>query len=140
MILFFFFLLCSAGIRSSAPFISSRWGFSYVELEARHPHSHASGDSILEGLSEYKGCTPSDVTFPLQFLCQLALCEIIRHSIMHPDNQLEAAIKNGFNPKSLMALELTTVNEPVRTILEKYSNIPASQILQHVTDLVSRPM
>lgn len=94
----------------------------------------------VEGLLGYKGCTPSDVIFPLQFLYQLTLCEIIRHSIMHPDSQLEVAIKNGFNPKSLMALELTTVNEPVRTILEKYSNIPAAQILQHVTELVSRPM
>lgn len=56
---------------------------------------------------------------------------------MHPDNQLETAIKNGFDPKSLMALELTKVNEPVRTILEEYSRVPAGQVLQHVTELVS---
>nr|UPX44787.1 hypothetical protein FAC4K13_04 [Penicillium camemberti] len=57
---------------------------------------------------------------------------------MHPNNQLETAIKNGFDPKSLMALELTKVNEPVRTILEEYSRVPAGQVLQHVTELRDR--
>ncbi|KAJ5902878.1 hypothetical protein N7495_003406 [Penicillium taxi] len=57
---------------------------------------------------------------------------------MHPDSQLETALENGFNPKSLLALELTKVNEPARTILEEYSKIPAAEILQHVTDLRDR--
>lgn len=56
---------------------------------------------------------------------------------MHPDHQLETAVKNGFDPKCLMALDLTKVNEPVRTILEEYSRVPAARILQHVTELVS---
>lgn len=56
---------------------------------------------------------------------------------MHPDSQLETAVQNGFDPKSLYSLELTKVNEPVRKILEQYSKIPAPLILQHVKDLVS---
>lgn len=56
---------------------------------------------------------------------------------MHPDSQLETAIEKGFDPKSLYSAELTKVNEPIRTILEQYSKIPAAQILQHVQDLVS---
>jgi hypothetical protein len=56
---------------------------------------------------------------------------------MHPDYQLETAIQKGFDPKSLYTAELTQVNEPVRTILEIYSKIPADEILQHVKDLVS---
>ncbi|KAJ5388993.1 uncharacterized protein N7496_000061 [Penicillium cataractarum] len=57
---------------------------------------------------------------------------------MHPDSQLETAIQKGFDPKSLYSAELTNVNEPVRTILEQYSKIPAAQILQHVKDLKDR--
>ena len=56
---------------------------------------------------------------------------------MHPDSQLETAVQNGFDPKSLYSLELTKVNEPVRKILEQHSKIPAPLILQHVKDLVS---
>jgi hypothetical protein len=56
--------------------------------------------------------------------------------IMHPDSQLETAVKSGFDPKSLYSTELTEVNEPARTIIEKYSKIPADNILQHVKDLV----
>lgn len=59
---------------------------------------------------------------------------------MHPDSQLETAIQKGFDPKSLYSAELTNVNEPVRTILEQYSKIPAAEILQHVKDLVSNPL
>lgn len=55
---------------------------------------------------------------------------------MHPDSQLETAVKNGFDPKSLYSTELTKVNEPARTILEQYSKIPAEKVLQHVKDLV----
>lgn len=55
---------------------------------------------------------------------------------MHPDTQLQSAVKDGFDPKSLYSTELTKVNEPARTILEKYSKIPAENILQHVKDLV----
>ncbi|KAJ5282944.1 hypothetical protein N7497_001892 [Penicillium chrysogenum] len=57
---------------------------------------------------------------------------------MHPDSQLETAVKSGFDPKSLYSTELTKVNEPARTILEKYSKIPADNILQHVKDLRDR--
>jgi hypothetical protein len=56
---------------------------------------------------------------------------------MHPDAQLKAAVNNGFDPKSLCQPRLTTVKEPVRTILEKHGSIPADKIVDHVNELVS---
>ncbi|KAL4902295.1 hypothetical protein BDW74DRAFT_62756 [Aspergillus multicolor] len=57
---------------------------------------------------------------------------------MHPDSQLESAIKNGFKPESLYSLQPIQVKEPVWTILQQYSGIPAAKILQHVQDLRDR--
>jgi hypothetical protein len=55
---------------------------------------------------------------------------------MHPDSQLKDAVTKGFDPKLLYNPHLDHVGEPVRTILEEYSNIPADKILQHVRQLV----
>ncbi|KAL2783209.1 hypothetical protein BJX66DRAFT_345152 [Aspergillus keveii] len=57
---------------------------------------------------------------------------------MHPDAQLKAAVNNGFDPKSLCQPRLTTIKEPVRTILEKHGNIPADRIVDHVNELRDR--
>lgn len=58
---------------------------------------------------------------------------------MHPDSQLQNAVTKGFDPKLLYDPNLDHVEEPVRSILEEYSNIPADQILEHVRQLVSTP-
>jgi hypothetical protein len=55
---------------------------------------------------------------------------------MHPDSQLKDAVTKGFDPKLLYNPDLDHVGEPVRTILEEYSNIPADKILHHVRQLV----
>ncbi|KAL2842987.1 hypothetical protein BJX68DRAFT_270315 [Aspergillus pseudodeflectus] len=57
---------------------------------------------------------------------------------MHPDAQLKAAVKNGFDPNTLCQKRLTTVKEPVRTILEKQGKIPADKIVDHVNELRDR--
>ena len=59
---------------------------------------------------------------------------------MHPDSQLQDAVTKGFDPKSLYDPNLDQVDEPVRSILEEYSNIPADKILEHVRQLVSTPI
>lgn len=56
---------------------------------------------------------------------------------MHPDSQLQDAVTKGFDPKLLYDPNLDHVDEPVRSILEEYSNIPADKILEHVRQLVS---
>ncbi|KAL2826215.1 hypothetical protein BDW59DRAFT_161054 [Aspergillus cavernicola] len=57
---------------------------------------------------------------------------------MHPDAQLETGLKNGFDPKILKTDPLTSVKEPVRTILEKYSKVPADKIVSHVNEVRDR--
>nr|BAW27597.1 putative methyltransferase [Aspergillus stellatus] len=54
---------------------------------------------------------------------------------MHPDTQLKEAVTKGFDPKSLYDPNLDHVKEPVRSILEEYSQIPANEILAHVQKL-----
>ncbi|KAJ5294322.1 hypothetical protein PENANT_c006G08543 [Penicillium antarcticum] len=57
---------------------------------------------------------------------------------MHPDSQLQDAVTKGFDPKLLYDPNLDHVDEPVRSILEEYSNIPADKILEHVRQLRDR--
>ncbi|KAJ5223943.1 hypothetical protein N7468_008485 [Penicillium chermesinum] len=57
---------------------------------------------------------------------------------MHPDSQLKKALAKGFDPKSLYDPNLDHVDEPVRSILQDYSKIPADRILQHVQELRDR--
>lgn len=57
---------------------------------------------------------------------------------MHPDSQLQDAVTKGFDPKLLYDPNLNHVDEPVRSILEEYSNIPADKILDHVRQLRDR--
>ncbi|KAL5334681.1 hypothetical protein BJX70DRAFT_377422 [Aspergillus crustosus] len=57
---------------------------------------------------------------------------------MHPDAQLETALKNGFDPKLLYKDPLKTVKEPVCTILEKHSKIPVDNIVHHVNEVRDR--
>jgi hypothetical protein len=57
---------------------------------------------------------------------------------MHPDAQLKTALKNGFDPKLLYKEPLTTVKEPVCSILEKHSKVPVDKVVSHVNEVVSR--
>nr|UOK93806.1 atlF [Penicillium chrysogenum] len=57
---------------------------------------------------------------------------------MHPDYQLQDAVTKGFDPKLLYDPNLNHVDEPVRSIIEEYSNIPADKILDHVRQLRDR--
>lgn len=55
------------------------------------------------------------------------------------ENDLQSMLANGLDPKDLPWYEpsIEEVPEPAKTILEKYSKIPADQVLQHVMDVVS---
>lgn len=57
---------------------------------------------------------------------------------MNPNAQLKTAIERGFDPKVLYSAELKSVKEPIRSILEEQSNIPAEKILAHVQEVVSK--
>ena len=57
---------------------------------------------------------------------------------MHPDAQLKAALKKGFDPKLLYKEPLNAVKEPVCSILEKHSKVPVDKIVSHVNEVVSR--
>lgn len=55
-----------------------------------------------------------------------------------PQQNIKEALSTGnFNELSWYEPELETVTEPARTLLEKYSGIPADQIKEHVKKLVS---
>lgn len=55
------------------------------------------------------------------------------------ENDLRSMLSQGMDPKELPWYEPTIdeVPEPAKTILEKYSNIPSDQVLQHVMEVVS---
>ncbi|OOQ86840.1 hypothetical protein PEBR_19813 [Penicillium brasilianum] len=57
---------------------------------------------------------------------------------MHPDAQLKTALKNGFDPKLLYKEPLTTVKEPVCSILEKHSKVPVDKVVSHVNEVRDR--
>ncbi|KAK6352249.1 hypothetical protein TWF730_009080 [Orbilia blumenaviensis] len=54
------------------------------------------------------------------------------------DPRLEAAIERGFDPQAVYDPDLTEVKEPMKTILEKYSNIPENEVLSHINRLRNR--
>ncbi|CAI7676960.1 unnamed protein product [Penicillium pancosmium] len=56
------------------------------------------------------------------------------------ENDLQSMLSKGMDPKELPWYEPTIdeVPEPAKTILEKYSNIPSDQVLQHVVDVRER--
>src|SRR4051794_36148481 len=101
-----------------------RFGISVWKTQIDRPHRIGYRSS-----SPYYYNNPSTVFGFLLFFFQILL-----HisPIMHPDSQLKGAVTKGFDPKLLYNPHLDHVGEPVRTILEEYSNIPADKILQHV--------
>lgn len=46
-------------------------------------------------------------------------------------------ITSDFKPNDYYDPDVQTVKEPMRTVLEKYSNIPADTIVDHVNEVVS---
>lgn len=57
---------------------------------------------------------------------------------MQPETQLKTALKNGFDPNILYNDPLTTVKEPMCTILEKHSKVPGGKVVSHVNKVVSK--
>lgn len=46
-------------------------------------------------------------------------------------------VSSGFKPNDYYDPDIQTVNEPIRSILEKYSKVPGDRIVDHVNDVVS---